>query len=96
MFDIPHEILQSHPFLMSREFETQVANNSESNGSNLFSRIRGIIKQGLRHFLPPQVVLVFSMKPISHYLFQPLKTEVPLIGFVCLLDLFAHRSVILD
>ena len=58
MFDIKHEILQIHPFLMSRKFETQDVNDSELNELNLFSRIRGIIKQGLRHFLVPQGVLV--------------------------------------
>ena len=39
-----HEILQSHLFLMSQNFEIQVVNSIESNGLNLFSRLREIVK----------------------------------------------------
>ena len=39
------EILQSHRFMMSEKFETRFANGSDSNGLNLFSRIRGIVEQ---------------------------------------------------
>ena len=50
MFHILHKILQSHPFLVSRNFEILGYQSTESNGLNLFSRIRGIVEQGLRHF----------------------------------------------
>ena len=44
MFDFRQEILKSHPFLMSRKFETQGHQWKGSNGLNL--QIRGIVKQG--------------------------------------------------
>ena len=46
MFDIRQEILKSHPFLMSRKFETQGRQWKESNGLNLNLQIRGIVEQG--------------------------------------------------
>ena len=49
MFDILQEILQSYLFLMSRKLKRKVANGTESNGSNLFLQIKGIVEQGLRH-----------------------------------------------
>ena len=48
MFDILQEILKSHSFLKSRKFKTQVC-QTESNGLNLFLRIKDIVEQGLGH-----------------------------------------------
>ena len=42
-----------------------LANGTESNGLNLFSQIKGIAEQSLSTSLLPQVVLIFSIKPIS-------------------------------
>ena len=49
MFDILQVILQNHPFLMSRSSKRRIANGTESNGLNLFLRIREIVEHGLGH-----------------------------------------------
>ena len=58
--------LESHPFLMSQNYEVErVTNGTESNGLNLFSRIRGIVNHVLGNSLLPQVVLISSIKQSS-------------------------------
>ena len=49
MSDILQEILQSLPFLISRNFETWVANDTESNVLNRIFANKGIVEQGWGH-----------------------------------------------
>ena len=62
MFDVRQEIFQWYVVLQ----EILVANGTESNGLNLFSRIRGTVEQGLGLLLISSgtVVLISSMKLI--------------------------------
>ena len=66
MFDILQEILQSHPFLMSRKSKRRVANRTESNELNVFWRIREIVKQGLEHLFITSSTIVFD----SHFFYK--------------------------
>ena len=51
---IGQEILQSHSFLMSRNFETQVANYTQSNRLDVFLQIKRIVEQDLGNlFITP-------------------------------------------
>ena len=61
------EILQSHPFRMTKILKCRVTNGTESNGSNQFSQIKETVKQGLGHLftVSSQTVFISSLKPIS-------------------------------
>ena len=66
--------MQSHPFLMSRNFETQVANNTESQGINQFLRIKEIVEQGLGHlFIASSSSHFFNKTDFERYLLKKLK-----------------------
>ena len=65
-FLILPKTLQRHPCLMSRKFAMPNCWwNTELNGFDLFSRIRGIVEQGLKLFFITSVVLISSIKSIS-------------------------------
>ena len=66
LFDILQERLLSHPFLMSRKFETQYCQWYGFNGLYLFLRISGKIEQGLGHLLITSSGSYFANKPISN------------------------------
>ena len=56
------EILHSHPFLMSRIFKMQGCQWYAE--SNLFSRVRGMVEQGLGQLFIPSRVLISSINLI--------------------------------
>ena len=66
--------MQSHPFLMSQNFETQVANNTESQGINQFLRIKEIVEQGLGHlFIASSSSHFFNKTDFERYLLKKLR-----------------------
>ena len=69
---ILQEILHTHPRLMSRKFKKHnYQKYTESNGLNLFSRLREIVEQGLGHlFIASSSSHFFSKKDLGQYLFN--------------------------
>ena len=65
MLDILQEILQSHPFLISRNFETQSCQLYGVKQLNLFAQIKGIVEQAWDISLLPKVILISFIKPFS-------------------------------
>ena len=66
--------LPSNPFLNSRKFETR---GCQWNGFNIFSRIRGIVEQGLGHlFIDSSSSRFFKKTDLEQYFFGDLLFEV--------------------
>ena len=57
---------QSHSFLMSRISKRRIANGTESNGLNLFSRIKGITEQGLGNLFITSRSFHFFQTDLEH------------------------------